>query len=393
MWQRLNMKENKSYLRETIEKNTFSVSAYLDILNTLLSSCKTKVAGEVSELKRASSGHVYFTLKDKKDGSVLNCVIWSSVYKYCGLELKEGLEIKVFGYADIYKPTGRINFKCSSVELVGEGELKKQYDELKNKLEKEGLFAEARKKPIPDLPVNIGVITSKEGAVINDFLNNLGQYGFKIKLVDSRVEGAEATKDLLRALKTIKAYNLDCLVIMRGGGSLESFLAFNNEVLVREMAKISIPVIVALGHDKDVPLLALTADKMVSTPTAAAHALNYSWQQLEWEIKEKETTIFSFLSSFFESIKIIEYKVKETIPRIVENRINNLKMIINNAENIVLNNNPERNLALGYSIARKSSKVIKSIKGIKTNDLIDLQVSDGIIITKANETRKSKSKS
>jgi exodeoxyribonuclease VII large subunit len=375
------MKENKSFLRETLEKNTFSVSAYLDILNTLLSSCKTKVAGEVTELKRASSGHVYFSLKDKKDGSVLSCVIWSSVYRFCGVELKEGLEVKVFGYADIYKPTGRINFKCSSVELMGEGQLKKQYEELKSKLEKQGLFEESRKKMIPDYPCRIGIITSKEGAVINDFLNNLGCYGFKIKLVDSRVEGIEAVKDLLNALKTIKKQELDCLVIMRGGGSLESFLAFNNEVLIKEVSKLSIPVIVALGHDKDVPLLALMADKMVSTPTAAANLLNNSWQRLEWEIKEKETTIFSFFSSFFEKVNLLEYKIKETLPRIIENKINNLKAVINNAENIISNNNPERNLSLGYSIIRKSGKIIKSINSVKENDLIDLQVVDGIINT------------
>jgi exodeoxyribonuclease VII large subunit len=144
---------------------------------------------------------------------------------------------------------------------MGEGELKKQYEELKRKLEKEGLFDESRKKEIPLLPCNIGIITSKEGAVINDFLNNLGQYGFKIKLVDSRVEGIEAVKDLLRAIKTLKGEKLDCLVIMRGGGSLESFLAFNNVTLIKEVANLSFPVIVAIGHDKDVPLLAYQLSK------------------------------------------------------------------------------------------------------------------------------------
>jgi exodeoxyribonuclease VII large subunit len=168
---------------------------------------------------------------------------------------------------------------------------------------------------------------------------------------------------------------------MRGGGSLESFLAFNNEVLIKEVSKLSIPVIVALGHDKDVPLLALMADKMVSTPTAAANLLNNSWQRLEWEIKEKETTIFSFFSSFFEKVNLLEYKIKETLPRIIENKINNLKAVINNAENIISNNNPERNLSLGYSIIRKSGKIIKSINSVKENDLIDLQVVDGIINT------------
>jgi exodeoxyribonuclease VII large subunit len=386
------MKENKSYLKETLEKNTFSVSAYLDILNTVLQSCKTKVAGEVSEFKKASSGHVYFSLKDKKDGSVLNCVVWNSVYRFCGVELKEGIEIKVFGFADIYKQTGRISFKCSSIELMGEGQLKKQYEELKKKLEEQGLFEESRKKQIPEFPINIGVITSKEGAVINDFLNNLGQYGFKIKMVDSRVEGIEAVKDLLLAVKRLKKEKLDLIIIMRGGGSLESFLAFNNEVLIKEVIGLSVPVIVAVGHDKDVPLLALVADKMVSTPTAAANLLNYFWQRIEWDIKEKERYIFSLFYSFFEKFKLIEYKVKEVFPKAIENKINNLKIIINNTEKIIINNNPERSLALGYSISKISGKIIRSIKEIKKGDLIDVQVTDGIINTKTNETRRYKSK-
>jgi exonuclease VII large subunit len=116
------------------------------------------------------------------------------------------------------------------------------------------------------------------------------------------------------------------------------------------------------------------------------------WHRLEWEIKEKENAIFSFLSSFFESIKLLEYKVKEVLPKIIESRIDNLRMIIANAESVVNHNNPERNLALGYSIARKSGKVIKSIKGIEKEDIIDLEIMDGIINTKVNETRRYKSK-
>jgi len=153
-----------------------------------------------------------------------------------------------------------------------------------------------------------------------------------------------------------------------------------------------VPLIVAIGHDKDVPLLALAADKMVSTPTAAANLLNQSWQGLEWEIKEKETIIFSFLGSFFDSIKLLEYKIKEALPKIIEARINNLKLILSNSESVININDPERNLALGYSIARKSGKIIKSIKEIKKDDLINLEIADGIINTKTNETRKYKSK-
>lgn len=386
------MKEKSdSYIKEILSTRVFSVSAYLDILNTLLQACKTKVVGEVSEFKRAQSGHVYFSLKDKKDGSVLNCVIWNSLYNLCGVEMKEGLEVIVSGEPDIYKPRGEIKFKVSSVRLVGEGELKKQYDKLKRKLEY--LFVEEKKRPIPEFPCKVGIITSKQGAVINDFLNNLGGYGFKIRMVDSRVEGQEALKDLLSALKTLKKQKLDVLVVMRGGGSLESFLAFNNEVLVRELAKFSVPTIVAIGHDKDVPLLALAADKMVSTPTAAANLLNQSWQKLEWEIKEKEASIFSFLSSFFEKFRLLEYRVKEGLLRIIESEISELKTKMDRFQSVVLSNDPKRNLALGYSIARKSGKIIRSIRNIEINDMIDLEVGDGIINSKVYERKKSEPKS
>jgi len=386
------MKENSSsYIKELLETRIFSVSAYLDILNTLLQSCKTRVIGEVSELKKSQSGHVYFSLKDKKNGSVLNCVIWSSLYRLCGVELKEGLEIIISGEPDIYKPRGEMKFKASSIQLVGEGELKKQYDQLKKKLEP--LFAEERKRLIPDFPCQIGIITSRQGAVLHDFLNNLGCYGFKIKMVDSRVEGQEAVEDLLSSLETFKKEKIDVLIIMRGGGSLESFLAFNNETLVRELAEFPVPTIVAVGHDKDVPLLSLAADKMVSTPTAAANLLNQSWQRLEWEIKEKEVRIFSFLPSFFENVRFEEYKAKERIFKAMEERFNYLKAKLEKLQVVIQNNNPKRNLALGYSIARKSGKVIRAVDDVKIGDIVDLEVIDGIIKSKVNERKKLKSKS
>jgi len=132
---------------------------------------------------------------------------------------------------------------------------------------------------------------------------------------------------------------------------------------------------------------------MVSTPTAAANLLNQSWQRLEWELKEKEASVFSFLSSFFEKFKLLEYKVKEGLLRIIEGEINDLKTRIERFQSVVLSNDPERNLALGYSIARKSGKIIRSIEDIKIDDVIDLEVSDGIIKSKVNERKKSKSKS
>lgn len=399
--------KGKSAIKELLEKNIFSISAYLKILNGILNSFEAKIIGEVSEVKISSPGHVYFSLKDKKDGSVLSCVIWNYDYRMCGISLEVGMEIKASGFPDVYPPTGRLSFKAKTIQLAGEGEIKKEYERLKNKLEEEGLFDQSRKKEIPDFVKNIGIITSKQGAVINDFLNNLGRFGFKISFIDSRVEGLEAVKDLISSIKTFKNKKIDVLIIMRGGGSLESFLAFNNEALIREIVDLPFPVIAAIGHDKDVPLLSLVADKMVSTPSIAASFLNQSWQKVESEIEStirevinlfnlslsqlnnKINNVFLKIKSKIEKIisnfKIIEYKIIKFIPSILENQINKIKEKIINMERVVKYNNPERNLKLGYCIAENKKGIIKKIEDVSLGEEIDLKIYNGKINLKVNK--------
>ena len=399
--------KGKSAIKELLEKNIFSISAYLKILNGILNSFEAKIIGEVSEIKISSPGHVYFSLKDKKDGSVLSCVIWNYDYRMCGISLEVGMEIKANGFPDVYPPTGRLSFKAKTIQLAGEGEIKKEYERLKKKLEEEGLFDQSRKKEIPDFVKNIGIITSKQGAVINDFLNNLGRFGFKISFIDSRVEGLEAVKDLISSIKTFKNKKIDVLIIMRGGGSLESFLAFNNEALIREIVDLPFPVIAAIGHDKDVPLLSLVADKMVSTPSIAASFLNQSWQKVESEIEStireiinlfnlslsqlnnKINNVFIKIKSKIEKIisnfKIIEYKIIKFIPSILENQINKIKEKIINMERIIKYNNPERNLKFGYCIAENKKGIIKKIDDVSLGEEIDLKIYNGKINLKVNK--------
>lgn len=407
--------KGKSAIREMLENNTFSISAYLKLLNGVLNSFEARIMGEVSEMKLGPSGHVYFSLKDKKDGSVLSCVIWKYDYRICGVEMREGLEIIAQGIPDVYPPTGRLSFKAKTIRLVGEGELKKEYEKLKKKLEDEGLFSLERKKEVPSFVKNVGIITSRQGAVISDFLNNLGRFGFNIKFVDSRVEGVEAVKDLLGSIKAMGKLDLDVLVIMRGGGSLESFLAFNNEALIRETGKLPFPVIAALGHDKDVPLLALAADKMVSTPTAAANLLNQSWIEAEMELKRKTSDIFNSFSyvlndsenkanklfvkiegrlqRLIDSYKILEYKIRTVVPKMMENSFGKIKERLDNIERTVSHNDPERNLRLGYCIAVKGEKIIKSVDGVKPEEEVDLRVFDGTITTQVKKIKHEGKKS
>ena len=270
--------ELKTQETQQEEDKIYTVSNYLDSLNAKLSQAGAVIKGEVSSIN-IRNGHAYFAIKDKSDESLLNCFMWARNYEMSGIDLVEGMEVIIHGVPEVYKPYGKLSFRTDIIELVGEGALKKAYEALKKELEAEGLFAEDRKKAIPEFPHKIGLITSRDGAVIGDFNTNIGNFGYEIVFMDSRVEGAAAISDLINAIDYFEDKDIDILVIIRGGGSLESLQAFNNEMLIRKVADLKMPVICGIGHDKDMPLLSYIADKAVSTPTAVAQALNKSWER------------------------------------------------------------------------------------------------------------------
>ncbi|MDD3399564.1 MAG: exodeoxyribonuclease VII large subunit [Candidatus Pacebacteria bacterium] len=385
---------------EIPEKKIFSVSEFIELLNIGLKRSKAKITGEVTQMQVASSGHVYFTLKDESNGAVLDCIIWRSKYNLFGIRMETGMKIIAQGYPEVYAPRGKLSFIAETIELSGEGELKKQYEELKKKLAAEGLFAEERKKPIPRYCRKIGVITSKHGAVLADFLNNLGKFGFQIQMIDSRVEGQEAVEDLLGALRTFKKKDIDVLVIIRGGGSLESLMAFNNETLVREAATFKVPLITGVGHHQDEPLITFVADASVSTPTAAANILNRPWEEALLFLERQERAILGFyqeifdgykemenrlmvsLQNFKNALRGIDLKLKDSLGRIVSGMklmLSSLSQKISYAEKSVDLNNPERQLSLGYAIASVRGKVIRRTKDVSVGDDFELRVSDGKI--------------
>lgn len=389
----------------------FSVSEYIEFLNiTLRKIGAAKITGEVTKLTVASSGHVYFSIKDKLGNGVMDCIIWKYNYALCGVRLEEGKEVILSGYPDIYPSSGRFSFKADTIELKGEGALKKAYEELKNKLEKEGLFDLERKKKIPMFPERIGVITSKQGAVIHDFLNNIGKYGFKIQMIDSRVEGQEAIKDLLSAIRTFKKKKIDVLVVIRGGGSLESLQPFNNEALVREIIDFPVPVIAGIGHDKDAPLFTMAADASESTPTAVANLLNESWDQALLFLERYERDIIGRYETILEGYKEIENRLKISFNNFKNSLITaraNLKGSFNDslsgfksllsavnqkieqAEKAVFFNDPERQLRLGYSIASCDGKIVREIKDVKVGKNIYIKVTDGKIVSEVKNINKN----
>lgn len=416
---------------DTKSDKPFSVSQYLDFLNKQLSKCRARIQGEISSLD-IRDNYLFFSLKDKDDRGILSCFMWKSDYRLSGIEFEVGAEVILEGCPEAYKPTGRLSFKASSAELVGEGALKKAYDQLKKKLEAEGLFLESRKRQIPNFPQKIGLITSETGAVIHDFLTNLGRYGFQIKFMNSRVEGQGAIRDLISAIEYFGGKEIDVLVIIRGGGSLESLRAFNNETLVRKIADFSKPVICGIGHEKDAPLASLAADKMVSTPTAVTLVLNESWQEAIHLVELNREKIFNSFRGFVfgfnkaeESLKrlfvAVQFRISEInrnlaeCPRILNARARSLikdssgmlasmlnpifaKMehaliqtnrSIVSAEKLVVTYNPERQLRLGYSIVRSGGTIVRKISQIKIGQLVNARVEDGAFESEVKKLKPS----
>lgn len=361
------------------------VSVFIQLLNTQLSELNAKIFGEICQLKQWSSGHVYFDLKDPTDESVISCVIWKHNYRLMGVELAEGMQIVATGKPNVYSRTGRLSFVADTVEYAGEGDLKKAYDALHAKLSSEGLFAPEKKRSLPKFIHKIGVITSKQGAVIHDFENNLGRFGFKLTFVDSRVEGKEAIKDLLNAVYTMRKQEIEALVIMRGGGSRASLAAFDSEALVRAIADFPVPVVAGIGHHEDVPLTVLAADVAVSTPTAAAHVFNTSWEELFYTLDSAQSRI---LSAYMQRILIVStYLDSYTtgLSRIFERACREISQKLDSVEKIIRVNDPARQLRLGYSIVRANGKVVRSTKDVTIGDEVETQVADGVFTSNVSK--------
>lgn len=230
------------------------------------------VAGEVSNLTRASSGHVYLSLKD--DGALLRGVIWRSTATGLAIEPADGMAVVCHGRIEVYAPRGTYQITIDRLHALGTGTLEAQLRKLHARLSAEGLFAPERKRPIPAFPRRIALVTSPTGAAIADFLQTLrGRWkGSEVILVPARVQGAGAAEELAGALAAAARIRptVDVIALVRGGGSLEDLWSFNEEVLVRAVAAAPLPVVVGVGHEIDVTLADLAADLRALTPTDAA---------------------------------------------------------------------------------------------------------------------------
>ncbi len=292
----LNMEERKIY---SVSEITSRIKQTLEVYFTGI-----WVQGEVSNLRRPSSGHLYFTLKDEK--AELKAVMFRFVNKKLKFKLEDGLQVIIYGGLTVYEKRGNYQISAVEIEPKGLGALQLAFEQLKKRLEKEGLFAPIHKKPIPLLPCRIGVITSATGAAIRDIIHliNLRSANVQILLNPVRVQGEGAAEEIARAIGELNEIgDLDVIILGRGGGSVEDLWAFNEEIVARSIFDSDIPIISAVGHEIDYTISDFTADLRAATPSHAAELVVGRKEELENCLDQFVLRLKSATRTKFDSLK------------------------------------------------------------------------------------------
>jgi exodeoxyribonuclease VII large subunit len=373
------------------------------------------VQGEISNFSRPSSGHLYFTLKDS--GSSLRCVVWKSDAARLRVTLQDGMAVEAHGAISVYEAGGQYQLYVNLIKPVGEGALYQEFLRLKSLMEAEGLFDAGRKRPIPELPRRIGLVTSPTGAALRDMLNTLRRRMpmAEVFIAPSPVQGEEAPARLVAALENLGGkIKPDVILIARGGGSIEDLWAFNDEKVVRAVAGSRIPVISGVGHETDFTLTDFAADLRAPTPTAAAELatvitvddLNYSMQQLQMRLVESIQSSLErrridlgntdrMLKQFSPARRLQSdrQRVDELGRRIesaVRHRMELSFLRLEGLSQRLTALSPLEVLKRGYAVVYRThdSRLVDSVEKVKRGDELKVQVSDGSFLV--DVTRKAK---
>lgn len=370
------------------------------------------VSGEISSLKRYQSGHIYFNLKDNECS--VSCVMFRSKAVLSGVLAEDGLKVIATGRASLYDRDGKFQLYINEIKSDGKGDLYAAFEELKRKLEKEGLFDASKKQKIPYLPRKIGVASSPSGAVIRDIINVLTRRfpGFDLQLIPVKVQGDGAADSIIKALKIFNnRKEADVIIIARGGGSMEDLWCFNDERLARAIAASEIPVISAIGHETDFTICDFAADLRAPTPSAAAelavpnrtditellfsskNSMNLSLtRKLEYSKLRLQNILVSSINSKPEIIwkerKELISNHTDRITSSVERKLNDFKKRLDLATGALESLSPVKVIRRGYAIVRNnnSGKQMNSIADALVGDKLTIKLFDGNIICTTDST-------
>ena len=408
----LNIKTNQKPLEgfpEEINEKFFTVSEISRGIRTSLEHkfSNIGVLGEISNVRKPSSGHIYLTLKDKN--SQLQAVVFRNSASRIKFELKDGMEVISFGSITVYEPRGQYQLIINKIEPKGIGALQLAFQQLKEKLEKEGLFDSAHKKPLPFIPQKIGIVTSPTGAAIKDILNIIDRRfaNVEILIYPVKVQGEGAAQEIAEAITGLNSdSDIDVIIAGRGGGSMEDLWAFNEEVVARSIYSSRIPIISAVGHEIDITIADLVADKRALTPSEAGELVVPRKDLLIEKIEKFKARLLQSLTGKLrlskEKLVIIgnSYAMKQPFDRLNrwQQRLDELAQRLNlnithalNTEREKLSGiagkleslSPLNVLKRGYAITTRleNSKPLRNIIDLSKGDKIKINLSKGSIIS------------
>ncbi len=361
------------------------------------------VQGEISNLSRPSSGHVYFSLKDS--GASIRCVMWKTTAATQAGKLREGDAIIAHGKISVYEPQGAYQLYVDAVQAAGAGDLFQQFELLKAKLQAEGLFDADHKRPLPEAAHAIGIVTSATGAALQDMLNVIRRRWplMQIVLASTPVQGDDAPPKIIAALNRLYRRNdLDAIIIARGGGSIEDLWAFNDENVARTIVQSPVPVISGVGHEVDFTIADFVADVRAPTPSAAAELITPDQAETRSMLQGYADTLASILSSRLQNDRMVLNShvraLQHLSPRVklsnARQRIDDLLASLQEsmAHDLELQRekisglsaqlnalNPLNVLSRGYAVVRigPSGEIVRSRKQIKPQQQLSIRVSDG----------------
>ncbi len=384
----------------------FSVSDINNYIKQLVSNdgilSGLSVRGEISNFKHHYTGHMYFTIKD--ENSVLKCVMFKSQASLLKFVPQNGNKVIVSGYVSVFERDGQYQLYASDMQPDGLGSLHLAFEQLKARLQEEGLFDAAIKKKLPLLPQSIGVVTSSTGAVIRDIINVTYRRHSRMKLVlyPVAVQGAQAAGQVASAIEKLNRYGrVDVIIVARGGGSLEELWAFNEEVVARSIHASRIPVISAVGHETDFTICDFVADMRAPTPSAAAElavpdleVLRYKLQNYSVRMKGALVKKLNLCETQLQKIKTRPV-FQKPFDRLNQYRLkldNDIKHLFRNNEMLTKDKkaqfallagkldalSPLKIIERGYSVVRDvNSKVVSSIAQISEGDMLEISLKDG----------------
>ena len=356
---------------------------------------RISVVGEISNFKSHISGHWYFNLKDSD--SVISCTMWKGFNQYVYFTPQDGMKVIVNGRITVYPPRGSYQVDARSMKPAGLGELQEAFEKLKAKLEKEGLFDEKYKKPIPSFPKKIGIVTAIDGAAFRDMIS-VAQRRFPLSelvIAPSRVQGSGAAESIARSIEQLnKNSDVEVIIVGRGGGSIEDLWAFNEEVVARAIFNSNIPVISGIGHEVDFTIADYVADLRAPTPSVAMEVVTPDQEEIFAFIDEFSNNAFQSVSkkiiynkreisniinsySFRNPMNIINRKSQQvdTVVSAVQLRtdliINDLRNKLNLVRKTIDNNNIENTLKKGFVLVKQNSKFVTRASNFdKTSDTL-----------------------